>query len=355
MRCHLITRALAVLTALWLAGCAVEPMVMRYDQPAGVRLMFPPAPDVPRYLYLGELTGERNFQSAEGRRGALRSVFNLLVGLDETPPSPVELQRPQSGAVDEAGRVYVTDVSRQAVFVFDEPGGTLRVHEMAGDNLRFAAPVGIALGSAGEMYVADAELGRVFRLDRDGRPLGSLGADVLKRPTGLARDAKTGLLYVADAQAHDIKLFDAEGRLLEVIGQRGAGDGEFNYPTHIAYARDRLYVTDTINARVQVFGPDDAMKWKFGQRGLYVGNLVRPKGVAVDDEGFIYVVESLYDTLLVFNNKGQLMLSLGGTGRDAGRFFLPAGVWTDNRNRVYVADMFNGRVAVFQFLGGDTL
>lgn len=355
MRHSPVAPTLVILVACCLAACASGPMVMRYQQPAGERMMFPPAPDVPRYLYLGELTGERNFQSDDGGRGALRGVFNLLVGLDESPPSPVELQRPQSGVVDEAGRVYVTDVSRQAVFVFDEPAGTLRVHEMAADNLRFAAPVGIAIAPGGELYVADAELGRVFRLDRDGRPLGSLGADVLKRPTGLARDAKSGLLYVADAQAHDIKLFDADGRLLEVIGQRGAGDGEFNYPTHLAYARDRLYVTDTINARVQVFGPDDAMKWKFGQRGLYVGNLVRPKGVAVDDEGFIYVVESLYDTLLVFNNAGQLMLSLGGTGRDAGRFFLPAGVWTDNRNRVYVADMFNGRVAVFQFLGGDTL
>jgi hypothetical protein len=56
----------------------------------------------------------------------------------------------------------------------------------------------------------------------------------------------------------------------------------------------------------------------------------------------------------VFNNKGSLMLSIGGAGKDAGHFYLPAGVWSDSRNRIYVADMFNGRVAVFQFLGGDT-
>jgi DNA-binding beta-propeller fold protein YncE len=55
----------------------------------------------------------------------------------------------------------------------------------------------------------------------------------------------------------------------------------------------------------------------------------------------------------VFDREGRPLMSLGGTGQDAGRFYLPAGVWVDARNRVYVADMFNGRVAVFQFLGGN--
>jgi hypothetical protein len=47
-------------------------------------------------------------------------------------------------------------------------------------------------------------------------------------------------------------------------------------------------------------------------------------------------------------------MPIGGVGQETGRFFLPAGVWTDAQNRVYLADMFNGRVMVFQFLGGDT-
>ena len=349
------SRVLLAVLLLCLAGCATEPAVLRYDNRAGERLVFPPAPDVPRYLYLGELTGEGNFV-VEGRAGksALRSAFEWLVGLAAGPIRPVELQRPQSGVTDETGRVHVTDASRQAVFVFDEAAGQLRIWDMAEDNLRFQAPVGIALGSNNELLVADAELARVVRLNREGQPVGSFGQGVLQRPTGLARDGKRGVVYVADARAHDIKLFDDQGRLLEVLGRRGGNDGEFNFPTHLAFAQDRLYVTDAINARVQVFGRDDSMKWKFGQRGPYVGNLVRPKGVAVDDEGFIYVVESLHDTLLVFNNKGALMLSIGGAGKDAGHFYLPAGVWTDSRNRIYVADMFNGRVAVFQFLGGDT-
>jgi len=64
------------------------------------------------------------------------------------------------------------------------------------------------------------------------------------------------------------------------------------------------------------------------------------------------VVESYYDYLLVFNDKGEFLLPIGGTGSGIGEFYLPAGVWTDDRDRVYVADAFNGRVVIFQFLGG---
>ncbi len=89
-----------------------------------------------------------------------------------------------------------------------------------------------------------------------------------------------------------------------------------------------------------------------GKRGLYLGNLTRPKGVTVDADDNIYVVESYYDHLLVFDMQGEFLLPIGGTGNDVGQFFLPSGVWNDDRGRIYVADMYNGRVMILQFLGG---
>ena len=109
-----------------------------------------------------------------------------------------------------------------------------------------------------------------------------------------------------------------------------------------------------MNSRIQVLdAAGETVKLRFGSRGLYLGNLVRPKGVAVDGEGNIYVVESYHDHLLVFDRGGQLLLALGGSGGEIGQFYLPAGVWVDRGNRVFVADMFNARVMVFQFLGGS--
>lgn len=322
------------------------------DAPEGDRLLWPAPPEVPRFLYAGTLTGEQNFRR-EAAGSALSRLGRLLVGLDERSDEPLVLQRPSAVAGDDEGRLYVSDASRRAVLVFDEKAGELLLWEQADAARRFLAPSGVAVAPQ-RVYVADADLGAVFVLDRQGAPQRVIGAGLLKRPTGLARDARQGRLYVADTYAHDIKVFDDGGALLQVIGRRGEGDGEFNFPTHLAFAADELYVTDTLNNRIQVFGADgQVLQRKFGSRGLYVGNLVRPKGVGVDGEGNVYVVESYHDSLLVFSPRGELLLPIGGTGTATGRFYLPAGVWVDGRNRVHVADMFNGRVVLFQFLGGS--
>ncbi len=341
-----------VLLPLWLAGCAAPaPSVMRYEGQAGAATVWPSPPDPPRYRYVGQLTGEENFQHDHQAMNGGRRMLAWLVGLVAGQRAPVVLQRPQAGFTDEAGRVYVTDVSRAAVYVFDEAAGRLEVWEMAGRNLRFETPLGISAGEQDQILVADGGLGRVIRLDGKGRPVGSFGAGLLQRPVGLARDPVSGRIFVADSQAHNIKVFDRQGSLLETWGRRGEGPGEFNAPTYLTFAGGHLYVTDTLNSRVQVFDGTGRFIRSVGRRGLYLGDLPRPKGVALDRDNNLYVVESYYDYLLVFNEKGEFLLPIGGTGKGIGEFYLPAGVWTDQHNRVYVADTFNGRVVVFEYLG----
>ena len=349
----LLLLALLGLT-LQLAGCADNHLVMNPTSTGQyvIPKVWPAPPDEPRYRYVGELTGEDNFRPDNwANPNSASKVFDWLVGLTGLKSEPVVLQRPQSGTVDAEGRIYVTDIGRGAVYDFDKPAGELKVWDMANANTHFKSPIGIALGARDEILVADADLHSVFRLDKNGKPVGEFGHDILIRPTGLARDAVRGRVYVADTHAHDIKVFGDDGKLLKVIGRRGGGDGEFNFPTHLAFAHDKLYVTDTLNSRIQVFDADGKMIEKFGKLGLYVGDLVRPKGVAVDSDGDIYVIESLYDNLLVFNKQGHFLLGLGGSGKGIGEFYLPTGVWTDNQDQIYVADMYNGRVTVLQFLG----
>lgn len=349
---------LALLFVILLGGCASEPLVMRFDPgqvTTGKKLYFPPLSDeeVPRYIYIGELTGERNFVEREGKeKSRIIGVLKWIAGMFELA-DPIVLQRPQSGVVDQNGRILVTDVSRAAVFVFDPVNGRLDVWEFAHGFRRFASPSGIALGPAGRVFVADADLRQIVTLDPEGNGTVLIDSSQLQRPTGLAWDEKDGLLYVADTQSHQIKVFDMTGRRVRVIGQRGEGPGEFNFPTFLALSRDRLVVADTMNARVQLIPLDDSGQAQIvGERGTNVGNFVRPKGVAVDAENNLYVIESYHDHLLVFDERARFLLPIGGTGKVAGNFYLPGGVWIDQGNRVFVADTFNGRIAVFQFLGG---
>ncbi|MFZ5503617.1 MAG: 6-bladed beta-propeller [Pseudomonadota bacterium] len=348
------THILLLGLVLLVSACAETPMAFRLGDPNhGAAKVWPDAPEQARYRYVGELTGENNFLPDDAYQpSAAQSVFNWLVGLvGSGKPKPVMLQRPQSGVTDENGRIYVTDIGRAAVYVFDIAEAKLEVWDQARAESRFESPIGIALGKQGEILVADAQLHTIFRLDSTGKPVGEFGGNDLLRPTGLARDPQNALIYVADTYAHNIKIFDDNGILLGTIGQRGEADGEFNFPTHLYFSGGKLYVTDTLNSRIQIFDSSGKMIGKFGKRGLNVGNLVRPKGVAVDSEDNIYVVESFYDNLLVFDQSGRTLLSLGGNGNEAGQFYLPAGVWADHRDQIYVADMFNGRVTIVQYLG----
>ena len=391
---------IALLCMGLLSGCAQTHSTLRYEvasiTPGAQRVVWPPAPEIPRYRYVGELTGEDNIHHDDsGIAGAGVKALKWLVGLLSEKNPAIILQRPQAGAVDNNGRIYVTDVSRQAVYVFDEKKGDLQVWEMAEENVRFEIPIGIAVGVNGEILVADAALGQVFRLNSAGVPVGSFGKGLLKHPTGVARDALHGRVYVADTHLHQIRVFDDVGNVLATFGagQRSEAPGEFNSPTHLAFADGKLYVADTLNARVQVLAvidpapapgiqpglaimdpapggqpglagaspagsviaPRSGLEAKvlqvFGRRGLFVGDLTRPKGVTVDATGNIYVIESYYDHLLVFNSQGEFLLPIGGGGSGTGQFVLPAGVWSDQRGRIYVADMFNGRVVVFEYLG----
>ncbi len=338
--------------AFVLAGCSSTPARLELSIPPATDVVWPAPPEPARYRYLGELTGEANFVRDPDTVSFGRRALEWLVGLAGTVHRPNVLQRPMAGYADEAGRIYVADVSRAAIVVFDPVAGRLMTWEMAGPRERFESPVAIADGGEGQSLVSDADLGCVVRLDADGRPVGRIEAPALLRPTGVARDPETGRIYVADAAAHDIKVFGADGRLVWTIGRRGEGPGEFNAPTYLWFRDGRLYVTDTLNSRIQIFDGEGDFVRAFGRRGLFVGDLPRPKGVAVDSRGHVYVVESYYDYLLIFDDRGRFLLPIGGTGSGIGQFYLPAGVWVDGHDRIYVADAFNGRVVIMQYLGG---
>lgn len=350
--------SLVVVLGLMLSGCAQAPKSFHYRGDAQQTLVkvWPEPPEKPRYRYLGQLVGEENFRDTVAAKPNLGvRVFDWLVGLVRHTPDPVILQRPQSGAVGADGRIFVSDVSRQAVYVFDPAAKELLVWEFAAPGVRFELPIGVAVDRGGRLWVADSKLGYVVRLDATGNPVAVIGKDRLRHPTGVAWDEAAGRLYVADRADSAIRVFSASGDFLFEFGGPGEKEGLLNGPTYLSFRDNTLYVTDSLNSRIQLFSAAGEFQRAFGHRGMYLGDFSRPKGVTADRDGNIYVVESLYDYLLVFNNKGELLLPLGGTGQDIGQFYLPAGAWVDNNDWIYVADMFNGRVVIFQYLGdGET-
>ena len=369
--------AFSLLMVLFLSACAHKQYKFEYvnsfaeseqtnNQQAQRQTVWPLPPEKPRYRYLGEIVGEVNFKEIKGTEGSLRKSMSWLGNVIFGEATPLRIHRPQSGAFDKNNRrLYVTDVIQKKVFVFDLLKGKVESWDGAGLEQSFMTPIAVTVLKNGDVLVTDADLGYVLRFDFQGKYLGKLGEQKpgkqkLVRPTGLTHDPVFENIYVADSQTHQIHVFSQSGKWLSAFGGKGASDGKFNAPTHLSFANNILHVSDTLNARVQLFSVDEVSginnKWlrTFGKRGLNVGNMPRPKGIAVDSDANIIVVESYYDHLLMFNQQGQSLMAIGGTGNAPGEFDLPAGAWVDDTNKIYIADMFNQRVVVFQYLSADS-
>jgi len=185
--------------------------------------------------------------------GTYLGAFNP--GDKETRWSPLGL------TLDDSGDLYVTEVTslKHRIMVFDASGKLkLEFGKEGKAEGEFAFPNDVAVDSQGRIYVSDSNNYRVQIFDAQGRflaELGSGGKEVVGFPRGLAIEGN--YLYVIDTFSHLIRVYDLEqgGRQLFTFGQRGVGDGEFNFPNDLAIdAMGKLYITDRENNRIQVWG-----------------------------------------------------------------------------------------------------
>lgn len=199
---------------------------------------------------------------------------------------------------------------------------------------QFNQPVGIAAAPDGTIYVVDQGNGRIELFAADGAFLdvwsAADGGVALARtpnglgPTGISVDDATGAVYVADTWSHRIVALDPSGALLlelgappDSAGTRLAADttddpalvtsqtGSFFGPRDVVVANDEIYVVDTGNERIQVFGLDGAFRRVWGGYGTGPDRLIEPVGIAVDDGGTVYVADSGNARISLFTPDGE--------------------------------------------------
>lgn len=304
-------------------------------------LVWPQLPDTPRIRYVGEISGQTDLKEPA-------SFFQGLFGWIFGSAPVAALEGPYALAMDDQEVLFVTDTYEGAVHVFDLKRRRYRQFSRVDEASVLQRPVGVALVGA-QVYVVDSGLRKVVVYDPEGKNLFSFGQDRLVRPSGIAYWSQGDILCVADTGKHQIVLFDKEGRYRETIGARGLLVGQFNFPTHLWIdATGRLFISDTLNYRIQSCNLADREMRSFGAQGLNPGNFAHPCGVATDGSGNIYVVDRQFENIQVFDPEGNLLMALGQEGRKPGEFWMPAGICVDKRNRIYVADFFNSRVQIFE-------
>ncbi len=342
--------ACGVLIGTLCLGCApTKPIFPEVNPP----IVWPAPPAVARIRYVGQLRTAADLQAPPK---LFQTLGDWLLG----PQAPPALYGPRAVVCTSDGeRVWVADAGGRCLHLFDLGRRIYRKVERAGPT-RLLTPVGVCLGPDNTIYVCDAEDVAIHRLAADsGALVESLTLpEEIHRPVAVRYDPQTEELFVADVTGHDLKVLGRDGALRRVVGRRGPGPAEFNFPCDLALSGDALWVVDTGNYRVQGLTRAGEPLVAFGQAGDAPGDLALPKGIALDSDGHLYVVDGRFENVQVFDQRGQLLLVFGQEGTGPGQFWLPGGIFIDPLDRIWVCDSYNRRVQVFQYLrtpqeGGD--
>jgi uncharacterized protein (TIGR03437 family) len=256
---------------------------------------------------------------------------------DGSAATSAELSYTAAVAVDSSGNVFVSDAGNDVVRKFTS-GGTITT--VAGDNAngvgysgdndkatlaQLNLPLGVAVDSAGNLYIADSNNNAVRKVSTSGTITtvagntlsGYLGdgglatSAILQGPRAVALDA-AGNLYIADSINHVVRKVTTGGTITTIAGTGEAGgfsgDGglatqaELYYPDGLAVdSVGNLYIADSGNNRIRVVTPAGmimtvAGNGKFGSSGdggpATSARLNCPSGVALDSAGNLYVADS---------------------------------------------------------------
>jgi sugar lactone lactonase YvrE len=238
---------------------------------------------------------------------------------DGGPAVQAQLNMPQGLAVDSAGNVYIADTLNNEVRRVD-PAGTITTVAGAGD-VKLNLPTGLAIGFSDTLFIADTGNNVIRRLGEEGAIQtvagtgeagyrGEAGAAidaVLHAPGGLAFDGE-GNLYIADTLNQRVRRVDVNGQIGTVAGTGASGylgDGRAGTYAELNLATNPL-------------------------EGI-------GQGVAVDSQGDVFIADAL--------NHRIRRLDVKGTITTIAQMNRPLGLAVDAQGLVYVADADDNRVS----------
>jgi len=287
-----------------------------------------------------------------------------------------EFDGPMGVAASPGGRIYVTDAGNNRVCEFDSQGrfvrefGTFGVAKpSAGAKATYVPgslnyPVGIDLDDEGNVYVASFYNDSIEVFDPDGVPLRRFPDPT--EITGMGGSGYGGRgIAVTDVAVHDdrvyatdayqVVVFTLDGELVTQWGKPGTGPGDLDRPNGIAVSEDgeTVYVSDSNHGRVTAFDPDGTVLWQVGtiSEGMddtSVRPLQLPRGLCIDSDGSLLVADAFSFEVVRISPEGQVLEQYGSRGVEMGKWNFVNDV-SMFRSFTLAADKSNGRVQMVRF------
>ncbi len=266
---------------------------------------------------------------------------------DGGPAIKAQLQPTFGGgvAVDSAGNLYIADWENSRIRKVDSAGVITTIY----DQLFY--PEAVAVDASDNLFIADTANNRILKRTPEGIVTTVAGGQLcqgsrlacgdggpataagLRTPSGVAVDA-SGNLYIADRGDERIRKVDRSGIITTV-----AGNGKCGFDTSVCFSGDG--------------GP------------AVLAQLSAPSGVTVDGAGNLYIADSFNNRIRKVDSSGIITTvvgsgptgyGVGGFGGDGGRataanLYFPYSVALDGAGNIFISDEGNYRIRKVDSLG----
>jgi DNA-binding beta-propeller fold protein YncE len=212
-------------------------------------------------------------------------------------------------------------------------------------------PSAVTMDNAGTIYVLHRgeKADPVLAVNRQGKILRSWGKGLYKIPHSIRIDPQ-GNIWTVDSGSSMVLQFSPEGKkLMEIsVGEQPAGRGATNGTSDIAFGPNgRIYISDGYgNARVLEYNSKGERVRQWGTAGTGPGQFNQPHGIAIDDQGTIYVADRNNARLQRFDLNGKYLGEWNHLGKVTAVAFRDGALWigTQYRNVPNEADGWHMRI-----------
>ena len=303
---------------------------------------------------------------------------------DGGPAVDARLLSPQGVAVDGAGNLFIADTNNNRIRKVDSAGVISTVAGTGwtgsrGDGgpaveARLAFPRDVAVDGAGNLFIADTNNNRIRKVDAAGiistvagtgdRGFSGDGGPAVEARLAFPRDVAVdgaGNLFIADTNNHRVRKVDSAGVISTVAGTDSAG---LFSPQGVAVdGAGNLFIADTVNHWIRKVDSAGVISTvagtgSFGSGFGFGGDggpaiqaaLNRPRGVAVDGAGNLFIADTDNHRIRKVNAAGVISTVAGTEERGDGgpavdaRLRNPSGVAADGTGNLFIADTDNHQI-----------
>ncbi|NOX90397.1 MAG: hypothetical protein GXO77_15410 [Calditrichaeota bacterium] len=286
-------------------------------------VVYPSPPDTARIQFLTK------FSNSVDITGERSPFLRYILGKDKGKP----IIKPYGISIHK-GKIYICDTMLGGLEIIDLEKRTFEYFRPGGMGL-LKKPINCFVDEQGNLYVADTGRKQVVVFNPDLTYKGSFGDPRKMRITDVFVAGRG--IWVSDMESHTVHVYlkDNYKHVYQFPVGKPKTDPFLSSPTNIFVTPDYVYVSDFGSFKIKVYERNGTYVRSIGSYGKALGQFVRPKGIAVDRDGLLYVVDAGFENVQIFDPNDQLLLFFGGSYEGPGDMWLPAKVIIDYDNLKY--------------------